>query len=67
MENTVEQMCRDLLTIAIEDELVKPIQNKYGGDPQCFTSGDLLRVADKLQVELRKVTRRSDELSKRRA
>ena len=45
---TVEQMCRDLLEIAIRDGLVGSTKHFADADPQVRTSGDLVRMANKL-------------------
>ncbi len=48
MRQTVEQMCRDLLTIAIEDTLMG-----QGFDPQGMPSSDLTSMANHLTDLLR--------------
>ena len=51
---SVEQMCRDLLTKAIADELVSPAQSYPMDDPQRLTSGDLSGVANLLADMLKR-------------
>ena len=45
---TVEQMCRDLLEIAIRDGLVGKTKHFADADPQARTSCELVRMANKL-------------------
>lgn len=45
---TVEQMCRDLLEIAIRDGLVGKTRHFADADPQSRTSGELAGMANKL-------------------
>jgi hypothetical protein len=48
---SIEQTCRDLLCMAIAHELVSP--NEAGFDPQCFTAGDVIGVANLLHERMR--------------
>ena len=46
---TVEQMCRDLLSMAISDGLVRLKADDIGeADPQNLTTGELCGMANKL-------------------
>lgn len=45
---TVEQMCRDLLEIAIREGLVATTKRFADADPQSRTSGELCGMANKL-------------------
>ncbi len=45
---STEQMCRDLLTQAIKDEIVAPSEMWANSDPQCRSSGELCGMANLL-------------------
>ncbi len=45
---SAEQMCRDLLTIAIRDGLVSYPTTTVDKYPQCLTSGELVGMANLL-------------------
>ena len=45
---SIEQMCRDLLEVAIREGLVAPSPDWEIPDPQCRTSGELAGMANRL-------------------
>lgn len=50
---SIEQMCRDLLTVAIRDGLVSSSTDYADPDPQVRSSGELCGMANKLTDMLR--------------
>lgn len=53
---SIEQTCRDILTLAIADGIVTFNTDNFEGtdDPQSMTSGDLCGVANLLQARMRR-------------
>lgn len=47
-ELSIEQMCRDLLEIALKSGLASKAKNFDDPDPQARTSGELAAMANKL-------------------
>lgn len=50
---SIEQMCRELLVVALRDGLVSNSKQYDDPDPQSRTAGDLAGVANKLEELLR--------------
>jgi len=62
MSESVEQICRDLLWVAINDSLVGWCDDEYeNGDPQVRSAGELVGMANLLASHLKERTMPDDE------